>query len=257
MQIQTQITQAKQQLELDKTNYLRFKELRSKNSVSQLDFDKAELQYKNAQENVQLLEKKYGEAKDALQLNAQRSMYQVEAQKAILNDYSICADKKGKVINVFKKEGELVRMGDPIVKIGSGSYIIKLFVSEDDITKVDVGQYVSVHLNTYSDKNFPAKVTKIFPGFDSSEQSYIVEAAFESMPQILFSGTQLQANIETKNRNNALVIPTSFITKDKYITLDNGEQREIVIGSSTNDWTEIISGITEKDIIVKKKNKKK
>ncbi|MGC3979349.1 MAG: efflux RND transporter periplasmic adaptor subunit [Paludibacteraceae bacterium] len=257
MQIQTQITQAKQQLELDKTNYLRIKELRNKNSVSQLDFDKTELQYKNSQGNVQLLEKKYVEIKNALQLNAQRSLFQIEAQKALLNDYAIRADKKGQVINVSKKEGELVRIGDPIAKIGSGTYIVKLFVSEDDITKIALGQHASVHLNTYPDKTFPAKVTKIFPGFDSNEQSYIVEATFESIPKILFSGTQLQANIETKNRNNVLVIPTSFIIKEKFVTLDNGTQREIVTGSSSNDWTEIISGITEKDIITKKKSKNK
>ncbi|MDX3915604.1 MAG: efflux RND transporter periplasmic adaptor subunit [Pseudosphingobacterium sp.] len=250
-QIQTQINQAQKQLALDKENYTRYKDLFAKKSVSQLDFEKAELQYHASQNNLLALQKNYNEAEDALKLNEQRSLVQVHTQKSVLSDYQLTTTLSGMVINVFKKQGELIRKGEAIAEIGSGAFIIKLFVSEDDIAKINIGQSVAVSINTYTGKTFPAKITKIYPAFDQTEQSYVLEAKFTQLPEKMFSGTQLQANIQTGNRSNVLVIPTPYVVKESYVKLENGEERKIVTGSKNSDWTEVVSGITEKDVIVK------
>jgi macrolide-specific efflux system membrane fusion protein len=251
LNLQTKIEQAEKQLAFDKENYLRYKDLLEKKSVSQLDFEKAELQYKAAQSNLVSLQKNYDEALSGLNLNVQRTAVQVNTQKTLLKDYKLLTEAGGTVINVFKKQGELLRRGEAIATIGSGAYIIKLFVSEDDITKVDIGQPIAVNLNTYPSETFWAKVTKIFPGFDETEQSYIVEAQFDQLPEKMFSGTQLQANIQTGSRKNVLVIPTAYVVRGSYVLLENGEEQKIETGSKNSTWTEVISGITENDIIVK------
>jgi len=249
--IQTQIDQARQQLAFDKDNYLRYKGLMEKKSVSQLDFEKVELQYKAAQSNLVSLQKSYEETQDALKLGVERSLVQVNTQQSLLKDYKLVTEASGTVINVFKKQGELVRRGETIAYIGSGAYVIKLFVSEDDITKVDIGQPIAVNINTYPNETFQAKVTTIFPGFDETEQSYIVEAQFDKLPEKMFSGTQLQANIQTESRKDVLVIPTSYVVRGSYVLLENGEEKKIETGSKNSTWTEVISGIAENDIIVK------
>lgn len=175
-QIQAKVNQAQEQLILDKTNYERYKDLRAKNSVSQLDFEKAELQYNAAKNNLLALQDNYKEAKSNLKLNETRSLVNVNTQKALLEDYQLTSSISGKVINLFKNQGELIRKGEAIAEIGSGTHLIKLFVSEDDITKIDIGQSVAVSINTYPNKVFDAKVTKIYPGFDKTEQSYVLEA---------------------------------------------------------------------------------
>ncbi len=252
--IQTQIDQAEQQLKFDKENYMRYKELWDKKSVSMLDFEKAELQYKAAQNHLLALQKQYKEVQNALQLSVERSLVQVNTQRSLLKDYELTTEVSGKVINLFKKQGELAGRGEPIAKIGSGKYIIRLFVSEDDITKVNIGQTAAVNINTYPGRSFPAIITKIYPGFDKAEQSYIVEAEFEQLPEKMFSGTQLQANIETGSRKNALVIPTDYVSRGNFVMLENGKEQKIETGSKNRDWTEVISGITEKDIIKKPNN---
>lgn len=251
-QISAQIIQAQQQLNLDKTNYSRYKELRTKNSVSQLDLDNAELKYKNSLENLNVLQKKLDQTKDNLNLAVDRSKISVNTQKSVLNDYFVKAENNGKVIEVFKKKGELVRSGDPIAKIGSGSFRIKLYISEGDIIKVKTGQKAAVNLNTYDNKIFMATITKILPGFDTEEQSYVIEATFDKIPENIYSGTQLQANIIVGNRNNVLVIPTSYLIKGNLVTLEDGTQKPVKTGMKNNEWTEIISGLQEKDIIIKK-----
>lgn len=251
-QLKTQISQAKNQFQNDKTNYLRYQDLRGKNSVSQLDLDKAKLQYEASQNNLIALQKNYDEVQNVLQLNAERTKIQISTQNAVLGDYRITSDNPGTVIQVSKKKGELVRPGETIATIGSGKYLLKMYVSEEDIVKVNLGQKVSVQLNTETNKTYSARVSKIYPGFEESEQSYIVEANFDKLPEKLFSGTQMQANIEISTKKNILVIPSKFISTGKYVTLSSGEQLEIKVGDKNAQWTEVLSGITENDKIILK-----
>lgn len=256
-QIKSQINQSKNQLDLDKINYQRYADLRSKNSVSQLEYEKTELQYKASQNSLQVLEKSYKQAQDALQLNADRSLQQVKTQQAILNDYSIQADKDGIVLEVLKKKGELVRKGEVIAKIGSGKNTLKLFIAEDDITKLSIGQEAIVQMNNYPDTTFTASITKILPAFDQAEQSFTAEASFVNPPQLLLSGTQLQANIKQQGTKKVLVIPSEALIRGKYVELKNGEEKEIKTGQKSGSWVEVKQGLTEKDIILLPKGNNK
>jgi macrolide-specific efflux system membrane fusion protein len=253
-QINAQILQAEQQLAFDKENYHRYKDLYEKKSVSQLEFEKVELQYKNAQSTLTRLKQNYEEVKNALKVNEKRSRIQVNTQKSLLKDYQLYTELSGIVIQVFKKQGELVRRGEPLAKIGSGDYIIKLFIAENDINQIEVGQKTAVHINTYPNRIFMASISKIYPAFDEIEQSYVVEAKFDSLPPKIFFGTQLQANIEIGKRKNILVIPTEFIQRANIVQLESGEERKIETGMKNNSWTEVLSGLTEDHIIIKPSN---
>lgn len=252
-QIQTKINQAREQLDLDKANYKRYRELYARNSVSQLDFEKAELQYNASQNNLSALQNNYKEAQSNLILNETRSLVQVNTQKAILEDYQLTTSISGRVINLYKKQGELIKKGEAVAEIGSGSFIIKLFVAEEDIEKVNKGQTVAINMNTYPDQTFNAKISKIYPSFNETEQSYVVEAQFDQLPDKIFSGSQLQANIETGSSKNALVIPSSYVSREGYVLLENGEEQKIETGRKSMDWTEVISGISEQAILIKPK----
>ncbi|MEM6380067.1 MAG: HlyD family efflux transporter periplasmic adaptor subunit, partial [Bacteroidota bacterium] len=210
--------------------------------------------YKSAQSSLVSLQENYTETQNALNLNVERSQVQLNSQQSMLNDYVLKPEASGQVIQVFKKQGELVRRGEAIARIGSGDYVIKLFIAEEDITKVDLNQSVAVNINTYPDHTFPANITKIYPAFDEAEQSYIVEAQFEELPEKMFSGTQLQANIQTGTRKNVMVIPTAYVAKGSFVMLESGEERQIKMGSQNGEWTEVISGISAQDIITKPMN---
>ncbi len=248
--LEFQINQAKAQLEYDKNNYLIYKKLWDNKSVSKLDFEKMKLQYEASQNNLSGLQENYNDLKKSLDLAVQRNQVQLNTQKALLDDYTVKSTSAGQVINVYKKQGELVRKGEALAKIGQNGFIIKLFVSEEDITQLLLDQTVLVSLNTYLNRTFKAKVSKIYPGFDESEQSYIIEAKFDELPEKLYSGTQLQANIQTNNKNDVLLIPTAYL-KNNNVLLENGELLPVETGFSDREWTEVKSGITENDVIIK------
>lgn len=252
--IQTQIDQAEKQLAFDAENLQRYEDLWGKKSVARMEFEKVELQHKASQSNLRSLQKNYEELQQSLKLQEERTKAQFQSQQLLLKDYRLITRQSGTVIQLFKKEGELVRRGEAIARIGSGAYLIKLFVSEEDITKVDIGQSVAVNVNTYPGEVFAAKVSKIYPAFDENEQSYIIEAVFDKLPEKMFSGTQLQANIQTNSRKDVLVIPTEYVSRGNIVTLKNGQEKQIETGSKNKEWTEVVSGIGEQDYIIKAVN---
>jgi len=252
--IQTQIDHAKKQLTFDEENLRRYEDLWEKKSVARMDLEKVELQNKASQTNLHSLQKNYEELQQSLALQEERTKAQYQSQQLLLKDYRLITRQSGTVIQLYKKEGELVRRGEAIARIGSGAYLIKLFVSEEDITKIDIGQSVAVNVNTYPGEIFGAKVSKIYPAFDENEQSYIIEALFDELPEKMFSGTQLQANIQTNSRKDVLVIPTEYVSRGNIVTLKNGQEKQIETGSKNNEWTEVVSGIGEQDYIIKAVN---
>lgn len=249
-QLRAQIDAARAQLEFDQLNYDRYKALRGKNSVSQLELEKAALQYSNSQSTVLSLEESYRQMQRTLRVNADRTLQQVKGQRAILSDYEIGADKPGIVLDVLKKKGELVRKGEVIARIGSGRHILKLFVAEDDIANLHINQRALVQMNNYPDTTFTAAITRILPAFDQAAQSYVAEAVFVNPPEMLLSGTQLQANIMQKGVRSVLVIPVTAVIRGQFVRMRDGKERAVKLGQKAGSWVEVKAGLTEHDIIL-------
>ena len=62
---------------------------------------------------------------------------------------------------------ELIKRGEQVAEIGSGEFIAKLLIVEEDINKIKVGQDVFIELNTDKNKSYKAILSKVYPFFDS------------------------------------------------------------------------------------------
>jgi hypothetical protein len=144
----------------------------------------------------------------------------------------------------------LVRRGETLAEIGSGHFIARLLVAEEDIVRIKPGQEVFIELNTQKNKSYKAGITKIYPAFDPKDQSFIAEAEFtEPVPEIK-SGTQLQANIVIGEKQQALVIPSSYLLPDNYVIREGSDEKvQVITGIKTAEWVEILSGLSEKDVL--------
>ncbi|MEA5139241.1 efflux RND transporter periplasmic adaptor subunit [Arcicella rigui] len=252
-QLNIQIEQAKAQVSLDKKNLERYKTLVLSKAVSQVDYERMKLQFELSEHNLALLEKNKAEALIALSLNVDNAQNQVKLQSSNNREYLIKADYDSQVLKVFKNEGELVRRGESLMKLASGNYIIKLLISEDDIHKVKLNQKLMVSLNTLRENTFEAIITKLHPAFDTQQQSFIVEAKFTQKPEFLLVGTQLQANIVVGQKNNALVIPNTYVLPNNKILVDKEKELPVKTGLRSGEWVEILSGINESTQIYKRK----
>ncbi|MEM8899844.1 MAG: efflux RND transporter periplasmic adaptor subunit, partial [Bacteroidota bacterium] len=248
-QLELQIAQAKTQLESDQKNFQRYEKLITSKAVSQVEYDKAKLQYENAQNNLKIQQESLDELMSNSRLNLQSAQTQLIREKETHQDFFLSSAIEGKVLNVYKTNGDLVRRGEAVAQIGGGEIILKLYIAEEDVNFVRSGQEMLVSLNTEPDVVHKARVSKIYPSFDLDQQSFVIEGVFEQLPEQLFPNTQIQANIIISEKKDALVIPTIYVMEERFVCLEDGSRKEIKLGMQQSGWTEVIAGLEEGQII--------
>ncbi|WBA44129.1 efflux RND transporter periplasmic adaptor subunit [Hymenobacter canadensis] len=247
-QLQLQLAQAQQKLLVDSANYARYGRLVKTQAVATADFENARLTYQTSQSNLRVLLKNRAELQNTLNLSVANAANQYTIQRENDRYYVLSSEQPGVLMNVRKKPGDYVRKGDALALLGAGGSLIKLDIAEDDIGRVKVGQPVLISLNSDKAQTYRATIRKVYPAFNTTDQSFVAEATFNPPPRGLLNGTQLQANIIVEEKKNALVIPSYALLNDAYVLLDGGKQKRAVgVGIRTLEWTEITRGLRATD----------
>jgi HlyD family secretion protein len=135
-------------------------------------------------------------------------------------------------------------------------------VDEADIGKVYLGQPARIVVESFKDKKFTGKVTRISP-FGKEKDNV---TTFEVRVSILNPGGQLKANMSAnaeivlEEKKNVLMVPEASLIYDKdrkaSVELpdpkaENGRKKvPVKIGISNGVKTEVISGLSEKQQVV-------
>jgi multidrug resistance efflux pump len=253
----TQIDAAKVKMQNDSLTLARNMRLYATRSVSTQEVDNAKTNYKSSTSAYEAAIENYRAAADRARQDLANTRAQLQNALAGNQYFTLTAIGTGKVYQVFKKEGDLVRRGDQVAQLGNpDSIVINLDVDENSINKVKEGQTVLIELNTEKNKTYEAFVSKIFPHFNEKTQSYKVEARFTQVPATLIPGTQLQANIITNKKEQALLIPRKFLAGDNKVLVkkgDNVDTVKIATGITSFDWVEVTQGLTVTDKVAKLK----
>lgn len=259
LQIKAQIDAAKVKMETDSITLARFKRLYATHSVSQQDLDNATVSYRSSSSSYHSLVESYKATSDRAMQELRNSQSQLQNARAGNQYYDLTAIGAGKVYQVYKKQGDLARKGDKIALLGNpDSIIIYLDIDEGSIAKIKEGQQVLVELNTNKDKTYEATISKIYPYFNETSQSYKVEARFTEDIAGLISGTQLQANIIVGKKDNAILIPYTYVAPGNRVLVkkgDNIDTATITTGTVSDEWIEVKSGLSADDRILKLKEK--
>ena len=257
LQIKAQIDAAKVKVKTDSINLQRYEHLYTTNSVSKQDLDNARLSYESSVSAYKVQLASYNATADKVKQDYANSQSQLQNAQAGNQYYNLLAIGSVKVYQIFKKQGDLVRKGDQVAQLGNpDSIVINLDVDEGNIGKVQLGQQALVELNTEKNKTYEAHISKIYPHFNETSQSYKVEARFEKEMPSLISGTQLQANIITNRKENAMLIPHVYVMSGNKVLVKRDKKNDtvtITTGIVSDDWIEVLSGISANDKIVKMK----
>lgn len=256
-QIQAQIDAAKIKMQTDSVNMSRYERLYTTHSVSKQELDNATVSYKSSLSSYKALIENYKATADRAKQEVANTKSQLQNAQAGNKYYELAAISAGKVYQVYKKQGDLVRRGDKVAQIGNpDSLVIYLDIDEGSIAKIHEGQQVLVELNTDKGKTLEAVVYKVYPHFNETSQSYKVEARFTKATSGIISGTQLQANIITNIKASTILIPYIYVLPGNKVLVkkgDNVDTTSITTGIVSDDWIEVLSGVSESDKIVKLK----
>lgn len=257
LQLKAQIESARAKKATDSITLARYERLLQTNSVSKQDVDNARLNYTSSANSYNAAVENYKLSANKVQQDLANSREQLRNAQAGNQFYTLSAIGRGKVYQIFKKQGDLVKRGDQVAQLGNpDSIVVNLDVDEGSIGKIKVGQQVLVELNTQKNKTYEAVISKLYPHFNESSQSYKVEARFIQDYPGLIPGTQLQANIITDKKQNALLIPHVYVLPGNKVPVRKGDKIDtvsITTGIVSDEWVEVLSGISAGDKLVKMK----
>lgn len=190
------------------------------------------------------------------QARAARDLAQTRLDYAILK-----APFDGVVTRVDVDLGSTVTAGRVVLGIADVSeYRVKLNIDETDIAKINVGQDVVITLDAYPGVNISAKVSEVASNATIVQGvvNYVVTVSLPPNQAVPFKlGMTANANILIANRENVLIVSNRAIRaagNSRLVTLrrDDGttQEVEVKIGMANDQETEIVSGLSEGQVVV-------
>lgn len=196
---------------------------------------------------------------------------------------SIVAPIDGTVVGEPKTVGTMAVAGSDnptvimrIANLSSKQILAK--VDETDIGDIQIGQEATFTVDTYSDRTFTARVTKISQtdtanSWDTKTSSssstsasviyYYVTLDVDDPESLLKPAMTARVEIHTANRPGALAVPISTLKTDpngSYVIVKNEdgtqENRYVETGIYSDEYVEILSGLEEGEDIVSTYTKK-
>ena len=210
----------------------------------------------------------------------------LEEANSDANETIITAPISGVVVGEPKNAGTMAVQGSDnptvIMRIADLSKKqIKAKVDETDIGNIRIGQRATFSVDAFTDKTFTARVSKISQtdvtnSWDTSASSsssaassasviyYYVTLDVDDPDNLLLPAMTARVVIDTADKDNALVVPLSVLKTDAagaYVLVlnDDGtqEQRYVETGIYSDEYVEILSGLSEGERIVNSYTAKK
>lgn len=188
----------------------------------------------------------------------------LENQYDTLEDYTIKSPIKGTVIEKKKKAGDTIDSNAELCTIYDLSYLkMTMNIDELDISKVKVGQEVTVTADAVQGQTFKGKVTKINMAGTTTNgvTTYPIEVQIEDTEGLL-PGMNVSTEIIVNQVEDVVAIPVGAVVRGDKVLVKTGntstedptvpagyEYVNVETGVSNDQYVEIKSGINEGDEI--------
>ncbi len=205
-------------------------------------------------------------AQDQLnQTLAGASTQSIEAQQAVVSgieaqikQQQVIAPFSGTIASVFVNTGDVVTATTPIISlIPSGNFEVEVYLPENDIPSLTVGDATDITLDAYgTGRIFPATVSAIDTSPTTQAdgtQGYKVTLVFNTADPAITNGMHANATIHAGSADNVLLIPKSaLITNgtENYVLKEAASgpvETPITVGISNSTSVEVLSGLSQGD----------
>lgn len=220
--------------------------------IAQQDLDTAAAHDRANAANLQAAKQRVAEA----QANADR-------MRTLLSYSKITAPFDGVVTKRYADTGALIQAGTasntqsmPLVCLAELKRLRLDFpVPESAVMDVHVGDPVEVSVVSLG-KTFPAKVSRFTQKVDSSTRTMLTELDVDNSDFRFTPGMYATVRLMLAEKKNALAIPIQSVSGGEnptVLVLDKDhkvEERPVTVGIETSSMAEILSGLSESDLIV-------
>jgi len=259
------VRQTKASWETSLDNYMRLKNLKERDFISQQRLDEAMLQvtiseaeYRSAKEKLTLLRKgARQEDRDALLAQIRQAEAALKLAQIYLKNTTIRAPISGIISKRFLDEGAFVSTTAPIVRIVAMDRVKALVqVVESDLAQLRVGAKADIHVDAYQEQVFRGEVSSISPTVDPETRMADVEIEVENMDHRLKPGMFARVNLVVQRRDGVLLLVKDSLIRERGHTRvfvhENGRAllREISLGLEGEKYVEVLRGLREGEEVI-------
>jgi len=180
-----------------------------------------------------------------MDLQTVQGLIAVQTEK--IADYVIVAPMDGVVLRRDGEVGEIAEVGQILFRIGVPKPLqVVAEVNEEDIPRVALGQTVLFRTDAFPGRQLEGKVSEITPMGDVNAKTFRVKVALpDDTP--LKPGMSVEANIVTREKANALLVPADAVQGDAVFVVDNArlKKRAVTIGIRGTRTVEIVAGLKD------------
>ncbi len=190
-------------------------------------------------------------------------LQQAKAQQKLhtknLDDTKLYSPIGGVLLKKLAEVGEITGVGLPVFVISDIRKIkVSAFIPENELHKIKTGQEAEVHISSLTE-TFRGKVTEVGSAADAASRAFSVKIEVDNAKLLVRPGMIAEVKILPENNEKMLVVPVGSVQHDyndqSFVfvvdTLKNKAFRKSVsTGKLINDNIEIVTGLTENEIIV-------
>ena len=172
-----------------------------------------------------------------------------------MSDYEIRAQFDGEISSIDFNVGDQISSAEWITLINSDLYQIISNVDQIDIVKIRLNQEVNIKLDAYDDV-ISGAITEISgtPETSNGVVTYQIKVTIPKLERVVYDGMTAQMTVILEDEQG-LLIPTAAISQSGSQTRVNKSVNDkwiltpVVVGTSTADKSQIISGLKAGDTI--------
>jgi len=233
----------------------------------QIDLEKGQRGLEQAQENYKLRLKKA--VADMVEVSASynQAKRKLEQFRSVLGSFTVSAPKSGMVIYKRNWDGNKQGIGSTVSSWDNiiaelpdlSEMISKTYVNEIDISKIKVGQPVTIGIDAFPEKKFTGKVTMVANIGEQLQSTnakvFEVNILIKEFDSILRPAMTTKNTIITAIIDSVLFVPIEGIFNEDSISFvykKDGAgivKQQVVVGMSNDNEIIVRAGLTEDDEI--------
>ena len=267
-----EITQAEQLVRQTKAgwetsldNYMRLKNLKERNFISQQSLDEAMLQltqseaeYRSASEKLTLLKKgARQEDRDALRAQIRQAEAAVRLAELHLKNTIIHAPISGVISERFLDQGALVNTTTPIMRIVAMDKVkVVVQVVERELAHLKCGALADIQVDAYVEEVFRGELTCINPTVNLESRTVDVEIQVDNKDHRLKPGMFARVSIVTQRRDGVLMLSKDWLVRQsatpQVFVNENGKasRRVVSLGVEGEQYVEVLKGLQAGEEII-------
>ncbi|MCF6405679.1 efflux RND transporter periplasmic adaptor subunit [Chitinophaga filiformis] len=191
--------------------------------------------------------------------NLQQAKLQQQLQQKNLSDTRLYSPVSGVLLKRQAEVGEIVSVGLPLFIVSDIKTVkVLAYVPEGELHEIRIGQTANISISSLG-RTFAGKVMEVGSAADATSRAFTIKIGIENPGLIIRPGMIAEARIATNSNKQVILLPAECIQQDLanqsfVFVVDKAQnkvfQRRVSLGSMVNNKIEIVSGLSENEVVV-------